>query len=483
MRRKPERLVNFINAKAFCFAMVLLAIASCTSFGQSITWQRTYDSQFHGNDLAEDLLDAGNGFYYAVGTTQRLNSYSSIFLLKINQKGDTIWTRYIDTAYGRAITKSADGGIICTGIKYEAFAIKVDTSGNVIWNRKYTQNIIFTGLDLITTNDSNYVICGSAYYDSAYVCMLDKNGSMLWNKIYSSGYRKRFLSIYEEVGEGFLLVGYQNNNSNDTTRGLLTKIDYDGNIVWEKTLVNRGNTVYKGIQKTNNEYIVNGEVFDGSNFRHFFLKTDLNGNILYLKSFENTIDEFNSKLALTTDNRFIFSTSSLTETFPFRYYTKLMLTDNFGNILLQKYYHAPKDLNIYSITPLSNGDVLFTGLAEFDTYSDVYVLRTDSSFMAPPPIGIIKNQLEIPNTFALSNYPNPFNASTNITFSLNITSKVKIEIADLNGKILEKIIEANLIPSLYNLQWSANNYASGVYFVLLYTNDILAESRKMILIK
>ncbi|HRJ85048.1 MAG TPA: hypothetical protein PK753_05205, partial [Ignavibacteria bacterium] len=58
MRTKPEKHVKFIIAKAFCFVLVLIAIVSSTCFGQSITWQRTYDGPLHEDDIGYDICEA-----------------------------------------------------------------------------------------------------------------------------------------------------------------------------------------------------------------------------------------------------------------------------------------------------------------------------------------------------------------------------------------------------------------------------------------
>ncbi|MCC6866113.1 MAG: hypothetical protein IT280_08125, partial [Ignavibacteria bacterium] len=131
--------------KFFKFLLLLfyvIFIFYCANiFGQSITWQRTYDGPFQFTDVSEDICSDENGNYFIIGTTQRKNSYSSIFVLKINDYGDTLWTRFIDTAYGKAIVSSGDGGCVFTGFKNSAFTGKYDSNGNLVWFKEYTNNI------------------------------------------------------------------------------------------------------------------------------------------------------------------------------------------------------------------------------------------------------------------------------------------------------------------------------------------------------
>ncbi|NOS85347.1 MAG: T9SS type A sorting domain-containing protein [Ignavibacteria bacterium] len=178
--------------------------------------------------------------------------------------------------------------------------------------------------------------------------------------------------------------------------------------------------------------------------------------------------------------------SRLTNSFPMTYYTKLIITDSMGNILTQKYYNAPGDLNIYSILPAVNGDILFVGYAEYFSFpikEDVYALRTDSLLNAPPPIGIYQVNEIIPITFSLyQNYPNPFNPETQIKFDVPKTSNIKIVVYDILGREVAIIVNGKMDPGVYNASWNATPYASGVYFYRLEADGYI-DTKKMVLLK
>jgi S-formylglutathione hydrolase FrmB len=88
-----------------------------------------------------------------------------------------------------------------------------------------------------------------------------------------------------------------------------------------------------------------------------------------------------------------------------------------------------------------------------------------------------------PTNFELfQNYPNPFNPVTKIKYQLPISSKVKIAVYDLLGKELSVLVNDNLIPGNYEVEWNAVNYPSGVYFYKLTAGDYV-QTKKMILVK
>ena len=90
---------------------------------------------------------------------------------------------------------------------------------------------------------------------------------------------------------------------------------------------------------------------------------------------------------------------------------------------------------------------------------------------------------EIPNKFSLSqNYPNPFNPETKIVFRIAHFGFVTLKIFDVLGREVAALVNEELKPGSYEVNWNAANYPSGVYFYSL-TTEGFAETRKMVLIK
>ena len=88
-----------------------------------------------------------------------------------------------------------------------------------------------------------------------------------------------------------------------------------------------------------------------------------------------------------------------------------------------------------------------------------------------------------PRSYNLSqNYPNPFNPVTNFGFRIAEFGLVKLTIYDAIGKEIAIIVNEELQPGSYNVDWDASNYPSGVYFYKLESGDFV-ESKKMVLIK
>ena len=94
----------------------------------------------------------------------------------------------------------------------------------------------------------------------------------------------------------------------------------------------------------------------------------------------------------------------------------------------------------------------------------------------------------IPGTFDLNqNYPNPFNPSTTINFNVPNFSDVKITIYDLNGKLVNTLVDDSFTSGSYNVVWNGDDFngnkiAAGIYMYNL-TSGENSITNKMVLIK
>lgn len=103
-------------------------------------------------------------------------------------------------------------------------------------------------------------------------------------------------------------------------------------------------------------------------------------------------------------------------------------------------------------------------------------------------IGVKQINNSIPEKFALyQNYPNPFNPSTKIKFDITADGKwqkadANITVYDILGKKIAVIVNKQLDPGTYEVEFNASGLTSGVYFYRL-TAGHFSETKKLILIK
>jgi len=79
-------------------------------------------------------------------------------------------------------------------------------------------------------------------------------------------------------------------------------------------------------------------------------------------------------------------------------------------------------------------------------------------------------------------YPNPFNPSTRIKYSIPQSSNVVIKVFDILGNEIEKLVNEEKQTGTYEITWHAENLPSGVYFYRLQAGDFV-KTKKMVLMK
>ncbi|MBN1969088.1 MAG: DNRLRE domain-containing protein [Candidatus Delongbacteria bacterium] len=85
--------------------------------------------------------------------------------------------------------------------------------------------------------------------------------------------------------------------------------------------------------------------------------------------------------------------------------------------------------------------------------------------------------------FSLTSYPNPFNPSTTINFSLSGSQFVQLKVANSNGSVLETLFTGNLNSGSHSFDWSATSgISTGVYYSILEVGNQRIMN-KMVLIK
>ncbi len=89
-----------------------------------------------------------------------------------------------------------------------------------------------------------------------------------------------------------------------------------------------------------------------------------------------------------------------------------------------------------------------------------------------------------PNKFKLfQNYPNPFNPITNFKFQITSLSGVRVNVYDLNGKLVTTLVDKQMHAGEYLITFDGTNYSSGVYFYSLIVDGKVIDTKRMVLLK
>ena len=112
-----------------------------------------------------------------------------------------------------------------------------------------------------------------------------------------------------------------------------------------------------------------------------------------------------------------------------------------------------------------------------------YWVNSSKYLYAYVPVTEVSENLSSINSYSLSNnYPNPFNPSTKITYSIPERSNVSLKVFDLLGSEVEELVKGETEAGSYYINFNASNLPSGVYFYQLKTENYIG-TKKMILMR
>ena len=99
------------------------------------------------------------------------------------------------------------------------------------------------------------------------------------------------------------------------------------------------------------------------------------------------------------------------------------------------------------------------------------------------PLSFVQYESGIPSKYFLGqNFPNPFNPSTEIQFSLPRKSRVTLTIFDLLGREVATLVSEELSAGSYSTRWDAVGHPSGVYLYRLQSAEFV-ETKKLLLLR
>jgi uncharacterized repeat protein (TIGR01451 family) len=323
------------------------------SYTGAIEWKKTFGG--NKSQIAYGAICTPDGGYMVVGYTNSINNgdvaghhgvedstsfHKSVYardawLLKLSANGNLMWQKcfggkwqdefngihespdhnYIINGY----SASSDGDLTGLNRNGNSWILKINNSGNIIW-----QELLEQSNDLTVLNSGDIMIAGNRASNSTNIdswdCLvtkMDNNGNILWSKTYGGSKMDRTGKI-TPFQDGFVISGSSASMDGDLT-GIqppdtsgftwIYAIDAQGNIIWQKAL---GGFVSDICTTTENEIIVVGRAYETSaqtNFNAYMCKFSRDGSVVYEKAFGgsnseelNSVISINSRELLITGN-------------------------------------------------------------------------------------------------------------------------------------------------------------------------------------
>ncbi len=150
-----------------------------------------------GLDGGEDIIELSDSGLGIVGYTQNEGSYDMYFV-RTDKFGDTLFTKSIGGTnwdFGYSLQITSHNGFILAGStsvngKSKAYLVKLDSTGNVIWKKNYGGGQESKFEDIIISSSGEYLMAGySTSFGNgkqAYLVKTDTAGNLIWEKNYGN---------------------------------------------------------------------------------------------------------------------------------------------------------------------------------------------------------------------------------------------------------------------------------------------------------
>ena len=153
-------------------------------------WTRTYGGA--DIDFGWSVQQTNDGGFVIIGSTESSGAgLSDVYLIRTDSDGDTLWTRTYggtDHEHGNSIQQVSDGGFIIVGNtgsfsvdNYNIYLIRIDQNGDTLWTKTYGGVEFDEGESVRHTNDDGFIIAGWTSHASgeSYVDLIKTDYNMI----------------------------------------------------------------------------------------------------------------------------------------------------------------------------------------------------------------------------------------------------------------------------------------------------------------
>lgn len=414
---KKKLLMILVTAFVLFNANPVLATAQLVP---EIEWQKSLGGT--SSELAQSIQPTKDGGYIVVGSTYSNDGDVSdnhgnvdAWVVKLDAKGEMEWQKCLGgTSYEHAygILETNDGGYIVAGKTgsqdgdvsdnhggSDAWLVKLDATGKIIWQKCLGGSGDEEVFDIQKTDDGGYILVGSTYSvdgdvvgcrgdgsgnygeSDAWVVKLKENGDIDWQKCLGGSAYDVAHSIQLTKDGGYIIAGVtssQDGDVSDPIGGLdawIVKLKENGEIEWEKCL---GGTFHEhayNIQLTDDGgYVFVGFTWssdgDVSGYRRAYdiwvVKLKENGDIDWQKCLGGTNHDQAYSIQLTKDGGYIVAGGTQSQDGDVSGHHRyediwVVKLDEKGEINWQKSLGGTENDNAYSIQQTDDGGYVVAG--------------------------------------------------------------------------------------------------------------------------
>ncbi|MCK4225487.1 T9SS type A sorting domain-containing protein, partial [candidate division WOR-3 bacterium] len=351
------------------------------------------------DDGAYSIQETSDGGYIIAGRTKSFGTHFDFYVIKIDAKGDTLWTRTYGRQYDDApysIQEISDGGYIIVGssvsihsgfYRNDVYLVKINSKGNPQWTRIFTEGPAakdIWGQSVKQTPDGGYIIVGLDYFSNNgdyFLLKTDSLGNRQWKYNYGTLSEERAYSVQLTLDGGYIIVGHSDMIFKFDV--WLVKTDSLGNMEWNRIWGNLGydDRGFSVQQTLDGGYVISGSYFVEGVLDVWLIKTDASGDTLWTRIFGGSRPDEGRAVQQTFDGGYIIA-GTKQYGHPSTSWGDIYLikTDALGVTLWTRIFGGTDAERGYSGHQTSDSGYIVAGRTKsFGAGGyDIYVIKTDS---------------------------------------------------------------------------------------------------------
>ena len=316
------------------------------------------------------------GFILSGNNKQNGSLMCDAFLAKTDQNGNVLWTKnYGGPAYDDAnsVKQTADGGFISTGSNLTfyysmIYTIRIDANGDSLWTRLFGETgNHYGGSDVVNTIDSCYTITGNctdgANESRLILLKYSDSGDLLWSQIYREFWGKGISLVQLEDG-CYVIAGQSDHNDGDV---LLMKTDENGEIIWMRNIGGPSVDFASSVKQTHDGGFIICGFYGTYSLELWLIRTDSEGDTLWTRFYGGAQNDWGNEVDQTLDGGYVITGVSYSYNvigIPDIY---IVRTDNIGNTLWTTTYNGGGYDYGESVQQTSDGGFIVAGCTELPT--------------------------------------------------------------------------------------------------------------------
>lgn len=464
-------------------SLLLGSLLPSFSYAQpEIMWSNTFGGA--GVDNVESVIETDDGNFVLVNIGN---------LIKIDSDGNRLWSVGL-SGTGKSVVQSADGGYVITGSVSDGsggidlMITKSSAEGEISWKTVLDLIDDEVGHDISSNADGEFIVTGRShpyhsFTQSVLVASFDAEGGLLWKRKFSGGYIDNGKGIKILSDGNIIVTGSFVSNSEDAGDLLFLMLRAEGDTLWIKTYGGGGWDIgNKVIETADGGLLAVGSInlFGSRKQDLWIIKTDANGDSLWSRTFGGPSNESAySVIESNIGGYIVVGDSGVGDHHAGGGDLWLLKIDENGNLLWSETFGDGGSDGGRSIFGTEDGGFVVSGFKSEAGNINAWILR----FAPEQLIGLDENRSNIPSEILLSNnYPNPFNPTTTIEYSLSQSGNVSLTVYNLIGEEVALLYSGNMPAGNHKVIWDASSLASGLYIYRLQAGEIV-RTKKMLLLK